>query len=168
MTPPRLPRALLRLAAPAHDRAVIVGDLDEEFRARAARSSTGARAWYWRQAAASVPPALGLRVRRAAPFGDLSGDLRVALRTLRRQPGFAAAAILTMALGAGMTTGVVSIVEAVLIRPLPYANESRVFVVYESDGVRRGAEAGQRPAAAVEGRERGERSQAREIDVVRP
>ena len=138
MTPPRLPRVLLRLAAPAHDRAVIVGDLDEEFRARAARSTAGARGWYWRQALASIPSALRLRADRAAPLGDIGGDVRLALRTLRRQPGFAAAAILTMGLGAGITTGVVSIVETVLVRPLPYANDARVYVVYESDGFRRG------------------------------
>ena len=138
MTPPRLPRRLLRAAAPAVDRAVILGDLDEEFRARAAQSAAQARAWYWRQALASIPSALGLRVARVSPFAHLGGDLRLALRTLRRQPGFAAAAIVTMALGAGITTGVVSIVEAVLVRPLPYANDTRIHVVYESDGVRGG------------------------------
>ena len=143
MTPPRAPRWLLRMAAPATDRAVILGDLDEEYRARRAglpgAQSRGARAWYWRQALASVPSALRLRFQRAAPFADLTGDLRRALRLLRREPGFAAAAILTMTFGAGITTGVVSIVEAVLLRPLPYANGERVFVVQESDGNRHGS-----------------------------
>ena len=102
--PPRLPRALLRAASPAADRAVMLGDLDEEFRARVARSPSRARAWYWRQALVSIPPALRLRLHRASPFGDLGADLRLALRVLRRQPAFAVAAILTMTLGAGMTT----------------------------------------------------------------
>ena len=86
-----------------------------------------------------MPSALRLRVARAAPFSDLTGDLRLAGRLLRRQPGFAAAAIVTMALGAGITTGVVSIVEAVLVRPLPYGNGDRVYAVRESDGVRHGS-----------------------------
>jgi predicted permease len=57
---------------------------------------------------------------------------------LRREPGFAAAAIITMALGAGITTGVVSVVEAILLRPLPYANADRIYAIRESDGVRSG------------------------------
>jgi predicted permease len=128
----------LRVIAPSTDRAVILGDLDEEFRARASTSPSRARAWYWRQTLASLPSALRLRIDRASPFGDLGGDLRLALRVLRRQPGFAAAAIVTMALGAGITTGAVSIVEGVLLRPLPYANADRVYSVRESDGVRHG------------------------------
>jgi len=137
MTPPRLPRALLRLAAPAADRAVILGDLDEEFRARLA--SGGARAWYWRQAIASLPAALRLRLHRASPLADLAGDFRLAVRLLARQPGFTAAAVSTMTLGAGITTGVVSVVDTVLLRPLPYANADRLYAVNESDGMRHGS-----------------------------
>ena len=114
----------------------MLGDLDEGFRVRTA---SAARAWYWRQALTSIPSALRLRFQRAAPFADLAGDFRLALRLLRREPGFAAAAILTMTFGAGITTGVVSIVEAVLLRPLPYANGDRVFAVQESDGNRHGS-----------------------------
>jgi len=139
VTPPRVVRALLRAAAPARDRGVMLGDLDEEFRTRAARSVPRARAWYRRQALVSIPSALRLRLDHASPLGDIGGDLRLAARTLRRQPGFAAAAILTMALGGGITTGVVSIVETVLLRPLPYGNADRVYAVRESDGVRHGS-----------------------------
>ena len=139
MTPPRLPRWLLGRVTPARDRAVLLGDFDEEFRARGVASVSRARAWYWRQALSSLPAALRLRVDALAPLADLTGDVRLALRTLRRQRGFAAAAILTMALGAGITTGVVSIVEAVLVRPLPYANGDRVYAIRESDGVRHGS-----------------------------
>ena len=135
---PRIPRTLVRWLAAREDRAVIIGDLDEGFAQRSATSPARARAWYWSQAFASLPAAIGLRWRRAALMADLGGDVRRALRLLRRQPGFAAAAIVTMALGAGSTTGVVSVVEAVLLRPLPYANGNRVAVLQEIDSVRRG------------------------------
>src|SRR5215217_4849642 len=111
----------------------MAGDLDEEFAMRARASTLRARAWYWRQACASMPSALRLRCRRAAPATGLGGDARRALRLLRRQPGFTAAAIVTMALGAGITTAVVSVVEAVLLRPLPYGNGNRVSVIHEID-----------------------------------
>jgi putative ABC transport system permease protein len=138
MTPPRIPRTLVRWLAAREDRAVIVGDLDEEFAQRARASPGRAQAWYWAQALASLPAALLSRWRRAAPFVDLGGDIRRALRVLRREPGFAAAAIVTMALGAGMTTGVVSVVEAILLRPLPYGNGDRIYAIRESDAVRSG------------------------------
>jgi putative ABC transport system permease protein len=137
VTPPRVPRALVRFFAAREDRAVIVGDLDEGFAERAATPSR-ARRWYWSQALASIPSAVRMRWRHASPMAGLGGDVRRALRMLRREPGFAAAAILTMALGAGITTGVVSVVEAILLRPLPYGNGSRVYSLQETDGGRQG------------------------------
>lgn len=56
-------------------------------------------------------------------------DLRYALRTLRRSPGFAAVVVLTLALGIGPTTAVYSVVEGVLLRPLPYRDPGRVVRV---------------------------------------
>jgi putative ABC transport system permease protein len=53
-------------------------------------------------------------------------DTRYALRGLRRNPVFAAVALLTMALGIGMNTAVFSVVSAVLIKPLPYPDSERV------------------------------------------
>ena len=138
MTPPRVPRALVRWLAGRDDRAVIVGDLEEGFAQRAHTSRLAAVAWYWRQALTSIPGAVRLRWRRAGPLTDLGGDFRRALRLLQRQPGFAAAVVVTMALGAGITTGVVSVVEAVLLRPLPYGNGNRVYVIEETNTGRRG------------------------------
>ena len=135
---PRLPRWLLHAITPFDDRAAIIGDLDEEFRLRSAESVPRARRWYWRQALASLPSAARLRWQRAALFTDLGGDFRRAGRVLRHHPGFAAAAIATMALGAGVTSGVVSIVEAILVRPLPYPNASRILTIQEHDGTRQG------------------------------
>jgi putative ABC transport system permease protein len=137
MTPPRVPRTMIRWLAGREDRAVIIGDLDEGF-ARRAGTPVRARAWYWAQAFSSLPSAVRLRCWRAAPLADLGGDVRRAFRVLGREPGFAAAAIVTMALGAGITTGVVSVVEALLLRPLPYGNGNRVYVLQETDRVRQG------------------------------
>jgi len=82
VTPPRLPRWLLRLAAPPEDRAAIVGAFDEEFHQRA-DSGRAAAAWYWRHATLSIASVLRLRWRRSAPLADLGGDVRYALRTIR-------------------------------------------------------------------------------------
>jgi predicted permease len=60
-------------------------------------------------------------------------DLRFALRQLRRNPGFAAVVVLTLALGIGMNTAVFTVVNALLLRPLPYPRADRLVQLGEYD-----------------------------------
>ncbi|MET0555680.1 MAG: ADOP family duplicated permease [Vicinamibacteria bacterium] len=63
----------------------------------------------------------------------LAMDVRLAARRLGASPGFALAAVLSLALGIGATTTIASLAQAVLLRPLPVAEPERVVAVYTSD-----------------------------------
>jgi putative ABC transport system permease protein len=72
-------------------------------------------------------------MRRINVIDNLVRDLRYGLRNLRRNPGFTAAVLLTLALGVGVNVAVFAIVEAVLLRPLPYAESGRLVVLNHRD-----------------------------------
>jgi hypothetical protein len=71
--------------------------------------------------------------RRVHIIENLIQDMRYALRLLRKNPGFTAAVILTLALGIGANTAMFSVVEGAVLAPLPYREPDRLVMVFESN-----------------------------------
>jgi predicted permease len=111
-------------------------DLEEELRAhmelaRQQSLTTGSSERDARLKAGGMAQTMdALRDQRALPWlDDLTRDIRYALRTLRRSPMFTAVVLLTLAIGIGANTAVFSVVDAILIKPLPYPDAEQLVAV---------------------------------------
>ena len=132
-------RWILNRFAPREWRESLEGDLrEEQGRRRAAGRYAG---WAW-----SAPAAIGLvqALRSAERTGVVSGrrsrlmdgvwqDVRMSVRSLRATPGVSVVAVLVLALGIGAGTAIYSVVDAVLLRPLPFDDPGRLIAVGETN-----------------------------------
>ena len=69
-------------------------------------------------------------MRRTAYLESLGQDLRYALRALRKSPGFAAVILLTLALSIGANSAIFSVIDGVLLQPLPYPDQNRIVRIF--------------------------------------
>jgi len=151
--PPRLATLLIAATAPADGREEILGDLYERFAIRwGVVGAPRARLWFWAQALRAASHFGFRRVARGAPaprgvhsrrkqqrppqrtvISSMLQDLKYAFRSLARAPGFTFVAMLTLALGIGATTAIFSVVNAVVLRPLPYPEPERLVRIFQTD-----------------------------------
>ncbi len=152
MTTQRLADWLLRRLLPRHLQPDVLGDLHEEYH-RVSSETSGAfrtRLWYWRQVLMSpfhYRTARGSRMHNRSNPGrherglgmrlwveSLFSDIRYAVRSLRRSPGFALVAILSLGLGIGANTATFSLYNAVVLRTLPVERPEELVRVTYGDG----------------------------------
>jgi predicted permease len=94
------------------------------------------------------------RTTGATSFDTLAQDIRFAHRTLRRNPGYAALAVLVLALGIGASAAIFSAVNAFFFRALPFADADRLVMLYETNPEFEWTDADAAPANVLDWRER--------------
>jgi putative ABC transport system permease protein len=153
VTLPRWVRSFVAVVVPAEFSDDLLDDLEEGWRRR---RDAGRRAYSWLLAELARTPWLGLRrqarrlrrhgarAAKQAPRvrggGSIGTGLRIAARSLLKRPGYASVAILTLATSIGAATLVFSVLEGVLLRPLPYPDGDRLHRIFGTNEAWREAE----------------------------
>jgi len=116
-------------------------DLADRFMQMARQDIGAAKRWYWTQALRCLSPSFSVKIKtrgRMVPQSTwahfVSGSLQdvvLAARSLRKRPAFLATAVLTLGVGIGATTSIFSVVNGVLLRPLPYPEADRLVNVWQ-------------------------------------
>jgi len=150
--PPALARLIFRLLPLGVRRAEIERDLSQVLAKHQARGGRrAARRRYWKEIRSltawsirhvfisrHAPINRHASIARQATFpggtavNELFRDIRYGLRGLRRQPAYTVLAVVTLALGVGATTVMFTMVEGVLLRPLPVDQPERLMMVWET------------------------------------
>lgn len=150
---PRWVRSLVRGVVPTEFAEDLLDDLEDGW---ARRRASGARPWAWLLLELARTPWIALRrqarrvrargTRREMPaprgrgMGNVATGLRIAARSLLKRPGYGAVAVLTLATSIGAATLVFSVLEGVLLRPLPYPGSDRLHRVFATNEAWREAE----------------------------
>ena len=152
--PPALATRLIASLLPPDEREDTLGDLTERFQRRETRyGAAAARRWYWKQTLmflVRVPRERaghwmnklpGVRRRPASPrtfshreitMSHVVQDVRYAARSLRKNPVFSLIAVATLSLGMGATTAVFSVLNSIVLTPLPYNEPGQLVRLYSA------------------------------------
>ncbi|HEX6361938.1 MAG TPA: ADOP family duplicated permease [Albitalea sp.] len=134
---PRPARWLLERLLPDDVADALIGDLEERLRdeIRPARGPLRARLWVWGQILSLRLPSLWRAAGRgrSRQANGASADLRHAARALRRDPGFTLVVVATLGIAIGATTLAFSVVDGVLLRPLPWPEQERLVQLHTTN-----------------------------------